>query len=419
MTGQPTTRDIAVRFEHVDVVFGGREREALARLDRGEDRETIQRETGAIVGVADANLAVAEGEISVLMGLSGSGKSSLLRCVNGLNRVSRGRVLVSLDGEEIDVASCRPADLKRLRGSGVAMVFQQFALLPWRTVAQNVGFGLEVNGRSKAEIDRVVAEKLALVGLSDWAGAYGHELSGGMQQRVGLARAFAMDAPILLMDEPFSALDPLIRSKLQDELVQLQKELKKTILFVSHDLDEAMKIGDRISIMESGRIVQTGTPEDIALAPANAYVAEFVAHMNPVNVLRGQSLMTPLEALTRLRDGRLVAEPGSGVTLEIAEDGAVAGARIDGRGPAPVRIWEGEASHAVASPADAVVVVSPDVTLREAMEIRRLTGAILVVAKDGRALGVLGEKELYDGVLGATERPEPAADPREGTSSAA
>jgi len=401
MMGDPMTRKIAVRFEHVDLVFGPKQREALALLDRGCDRETIQKETGAILGVADANLEVAEGEISVLMGLSGSGKSSLLRCVNGLNPVSRGRVIVCVDGEEIDVAACRPADLKRLRGKGVAMVFQQFALLPWRTVAQNVGFGLEVNGRSKAEIDRVVAEKLALVGLSDWAGAYGHELSGGMQQRVGLARAFAMDAPILLMDEPFSALDPLIRSKLQDELVQLQKELKKTILFVSHDLDEAMKIGDRISIMEGGRIVQTGTPEDIALKPANAYVAEFVAHMNPVNVLRGRSLMTPLEALARLRDGRVVAGPGGGVTLRLGDDGALSGAAVDGKGPSPIHVYDGVEGLDPAG--GAVVVVQPDITLREAMEIRRRTGALLVVEQDGRAIGVLGEKELYDGVLGAAE----------------
>jgi len=210
-----------------------------------------------------------------------------------------------------------------------------------------------------------------------------------------------MDAPILLMDEPFSALDPLIRSKLQDELVQLQKELKKTILFVSHDLDEAMKIGDRISIMEGGRIVQTGTPEDIALKPANAYVAEFVAHMNPVNVLRGRSLMTPLEALARLRDGRVVAGPGGGVTLRLGDDGALSGAAVDGKGPSPIHVYDGVEGLDPAG--GAVVVVQPDITLREAMEIRRRTGALLVVEQDGRAIGVLGEKELYDGVLGAAE----------------
>ena len=179
------------------------------------------------------------------------------------------------------------------------MVFQQFALLPWRTVAENVGFGLELRGMAKPERDKVVAEKLKLVNLDQWKDKYAHELSGGMQQRVGLARAFATDADILLMDEPFSALDPLIRNRLQDELLELQRSLKKTIIFVSHDLDEAMKLGTHIAIMESGRIVQYGQPEDIVLNPSNSYVADFVAHMNPLNVLRGASLMTPVAAVAR------------------------------------------------------------------------------------------------------------------------
>src|SRR5690606_17182464 len=169
-------------------------------------------------GVADASLAIEEGEICVLMGLSGSGKSTLLRAVNGLNKVTRGKVLVRDEGRMVDVASCDAATLRRLRMNRVAMVFQQFGLLPWRTVAENVGFGLELRGMAKAERDRIVEEKLAMVSLSQWKDKYAHELSGGMQQRVGLARAFATDAEILLMDEPFSALDPLIRDRLQDEL---------------------------------------------------------------------------------------------------------------------------------------------------------------------------------------------------------
>ena len=176
----------------------------------------------------------------------------------------------------------------------VAMVFQQFALLPWRTVAENVGFGLELRGMPKDQIRQLVDEKLELVQLSQWADKQISQLSGGMQQRVGLARAFATDADILLMDEPFSALDPLIRNHLQDELIELQQSLKKTIIFVSHDLDEALKIGSHIAIMEEGRIVQYGTPEDIILNPANDYVARFVAHMNPLNVMKASSLMTPI-----------------------------------------------------------------------------------------------------------------------------
>src|SRR5690606_24302713 len=247
------------------------------------------------------------GEICVLMGLSGSGKSTLLRAINGLNKVTRGRVLVRDGDGQVDIAACDAATLRRMRTSRVAMVFQQFALLPWRTVRENVSFGLELRGMARAERDAIVSEKLRMVELDKWQDKYVHELSGGMQQRVGLARAFATDADILLMDEPFSALDPLIRDHLQDELLDLQKSLKKTIVFVSHDLDEALKLGNHIAIMEAGRIVQYGEPEAIVLNPANQYVAEFVAHMNTINVLRGGSLMTPVGDLPR-RDGSLILD---------------------------------------------------------------------------------------------------------------
>src|SRR5450755_3454624 len=286
----------AIEFQGVDILFArqpGRAgmRDALAALDAGATRSDIQSKFGVIVGVAAANLSVARGEISVLMGLSGSGKSTLLRAANGLNPVTRGHVLIR-DGESvIDVATCGTAQLRRVRRERVAMVFQQFGLLPWRTVRENVGFGLELRGDTAAQRKIIVDEKLELVGLSQWAERYVSELSGGMQQRVGLARAFATDADILLMDEPFSALDPLIRGKLQDELLELQARVKKTILFVSHDMDEALRLGDRISIMQNGRIIQTGTAEDIVLAPADDYVAEFVRHMNPLSVLTGGMIM--------------------------------------------------------------------------------------------------------------------------------
>ncbi len=297
-----TTSDAAVEFDAVDILFApghGRRREAslksaLALLDAGQDRNQVEASTGVVVGVSQASLTVRQGQISVLMGLSGSGKSTLLRAANGLNLVTRGRVLIN-DGErQVDIGTdCAPATLRRLRRSTVAMVFQQFGLLPWRTVRENVGLGLELRGESAADRTRIVDEKLELVGLSRWAERYGHELSGGMQQRVGLARAFATDAPILLMDEPFSALDPLIRTKLQDELLALQARVRKTILFVTHDLDEALKLGNQTSVLEGGRIVQTGTPEDIVLRPASAYVGEFVQHMNPLSVLNGRMVMRP------------------------------------------------------------------------------------------------------------------------------
>lgn len=282
-----------VRFRDVDIVFGDRPKKAIEMIDAGQSREEIQKATGQILGVAGATLDVHEGETLVLMGLSGSGKSTLLRAVNGLNSVTRGSVSV-FDGENhVDVATCGAAKLRQLRLSRVAMVFQQFALLPWRTVAQNVRLGLELAQIPIAEIDQKVTTQLELVGLSQWADKKVHELSGGMQQRVGLARAFATEAPILLMDEPYSALDPLIRSRLQDELIDLQKRLKRTIIFVSHDLDEAIKIGSRIAIMEGGRVVQIGTAQEILNNPANEYVSDFVAHMNPLAVLTADDAMEP------------------------------------------------------------------------------------------------------------------------------
>ncbi|KQT82488.1 choline ABC transporter ATP-binding protein [Aurantimonas sp. Leaf443] len=286
---------IAVSFQNVTIVFGDRRAEALRLLDAGRSRAEIRDACGATLGIANASLDVPAGEIAVLMGLSGSGKSTLLRAVNGLAPVTRGRVLVDGGAGPVDPAACGAARLRELRRHEVAMVFQHFALLPWRSVAENVGLGLQFSGMAKAERRDRVAAQLELVGLSEWAGARVGELSGGMQQRVGLARAFATDAPILLMDEPFSALDPLIRARLQDELLDLQRQLKKTIVFVSHDLDEAFKIGNRIAILEDGALVQTGTAQDIALRPASPYVADFVAHMNPLNVFTAGDVMRPLD----------------------------------------------------------------------------------------------------------------------------
>jgi glycine betaine/proline transport system ATP-binding protein len=284
----------AVRFHDVCIMFGDHPEAALARADAGASRAEIQSATGQVLGVHECTLDVEEGEVLVLMGLSGSGKSTLLRAVNALNPVVRGHVEVRVGDRMVNVTEARGADLRRLRQTAVTMVFQQFGLLPWRSVRDNVGLGLELAGLGAEERRARVARQLELVGLSDRASALVGELSGGMQQRVGLARAFATEAPILLMDEPFSALDPLIRSKLQDELLDLQRDLKRTIIFVSHDLDEAFKIGNRIAIMEGGRIVQCGTPREIFSEPANEYVAEFVSNMNPLGVLTARDVMQPV-----------------------------------------------------------------------------------------------------------------------------
>jgi glycine betaine/proline transport system ATP-binding protein len=292
----------ALEFHAVDILFCAKTSRrasaqaiaaALTRLDGGGSRSEIAEQTGVVVGVANATLAVAQGEISVLMGLSGSGKSTLLRAANGLNAVTRGQVLVA-DGEAtVDIGvQCDATTLRRIRRQRIAMVFQQFGLLPWRTVRENVGFGLELRGDPPEKRREIIDRQLELVGLSQWSERYTSELSGGMQQRVGLARAFATDADILLMDEPFSALDPLIRRKLQDELLVLQERVRKTILFVSHDLDEALKLGDKVTIMEGGRIVQTGTGRDILERPANEYVAEFARHVNPRTAIKGGGAAT-------------------------------------------------------------------------------------------------------------------------------
>ncbi len=282
---------IAVTFDNVSIVFGEKPQAALPLMDAGQSRSEIEVATGQVLGVHDCSLEVETGEILVLMGLSGSGKSTLLRAVNGLNPVARGHVQVNDGTWSANVQECSATDLRRVRRECVSMVFQQFGLLPWRTVRDNVALALELSDVPKPERLERADKQLALVGLSDWGDRKVGELSGGMQQRVGLARAFVTEAPILLMDEPFSALDPLIRTRLQDELLELQRDLKRTIIFVSHDLDEAFKLGGRIAIMEGGRIVQIGTPREIFSNPASDYVADFVANMNPLGVLTARDVM--------------------------------------------------------------------------------------------------------------------------------
>jgi glycine betaine/proline transport system ATP-binding protein len=379
-----------IEFSKVDILFSGAGRkgnrakaEAITLMDQGRTREEILAQTGVVMGVKDASLTVREGEICVLMGLSGSGKSTLLRAVNGLNKVTRGRVLVRNEGKQVDVANCDKATLRFMRTRRIAMVFQQFALLPWRTVRENVGLGLELRGVGVAERRRIVDEKLKLVALDKWADKYARELSGGMQQRVGLARAFATDADILLMDEPFSALDPLIRTKLQDELLALQKEVRKTIIFVSHDLDEALKLGNQIAILEGGSIIQAGSPEDIVLRPANEYVREFVQHMNPLNVLRGRTFMTPLDRLA-MRDGWAVLDPHRPVLMQ--------GDRMTAGGAAvPIAMMEMEGA---APPRGSCAAISSEATMKSVIQLRQTTGMPVLMTEGGRIIGMCGEDEI-------------------------
>ncbi|WP_085625954.1 MULTISPECIES: choline ABC transporter ATP-binding protein [unclassified Pseudomonas] len=385
-----------IRFEDVDVIFSNKPREALALLDKGQTREQILKQTGLVVGVEKANLDIQKGEICVLMGLSGSGKSSLLRCINGLNTVSRGKLFVEHEGKHIDIAHCTPAELKMMRTKRIAMVFQKFALMPWLTVRENISFGLEMQGRPEKERRKLVDEKLELVGLTQWRNKKPDELSGGMQQRVGLARALAMDADILLMDEPFSALDPLIRQGLQDELLGLQAKLSKTIVFVSHDLDEALKLGSRIAIMKDGRIIQYSKPEEIVLNPADEYVRTFVAHTNPLNVLCGRSLMRSLDNCKRV-NGSVCLDPGGDSWLDLGEGNSIKRAR-QGQNGLEMQNWA--PGQSVEGLGRKPTLVHADIGMREALQIRYQTGNKLVLQENDKVVGILGDSELYHALLG-------------------
>jgi glycine betaine/proline transport system ATP-binding protein len=389
--------NVAVDFRNVDIVFGPDTGDALAMVDKGATRAEILEQTGNVLGCAGANLTVHEGEISVLMGLSGSGKSTLLRAVNRLNVVSRGQVLVKDGDKTVDVVTCDAATLRRLRQRQVAMVFQQFGLLPWRTVEENVGFGLELAGVPEAERKERVHRQLKLVNLDPWAKKYAHELSGGMQQRVGLARAFATEAPILLMDEPFSALDPLIRTKLQDELLQLQAELKKTIIFVSHDLEEALKIGSHITIMEGGRIVQTGAPEDIVLRPANDYVRDFIANVNPLSVLTAWNVMRALHELEKEGDW-IWLDRRRTTRFRLDSHGLVSAAEREGR---PVE-WV-SCSDVEQHPEDGTQVfwATPGTSLKTVMLAmhRSQTAPVALFDDQSRFVGAIGVRDVLSAVL--------------------
>mgnify|MGYP002623168884 FL=1 len=273
-------------IRHLYKVFGNRPQDAMRVVREGLDKDAIFERTGQTLGVNDASFSVREGEIFVVMGLSGSGKSTLVRLLNRLIEPTAGEVL--FDGQ--DIATMSPKALRELRRKHISMVFQSFALMPHLSVLHNAGFGLDLAGEPRAARDAAAMAALEQVGLAQWAQSYPDELSGGMQQRVGLARALANNPSVLLMDEAFSALDPLIRTEMQDELVKLQRKDRRTIIFISHDLDEAIRIGDRIAIMEGGNVVQVGTPEDIIKNPATPYVRSFFKNVDVTNVFSAADL---------------------------------------------------------------------------------------------------------------------------------
>ena len=278
-----------IDVQHITKIFGPNPKAALARVSEGMGKEELLAETGHTLGLDDVSLSIEKGEIFVIMGLSGSGKSTLIRHFNRLIDPTAGQILV--DGTDIIGLNMR--ELSEFRRRRMSMVFQRFGLMPHRTVVENVAYGLHIRGMSRAERDTHARKWIDTVGLSGFENQFPSQLSGGMQQRVGLARALATDADILLMDEAFSALDPLIRSQMQDQLITLQSELNKTIVFITHDLDEALRIGDRIAILKDGRLSQVGTPPEILLQPADDYVRAFVRDVNRARVLTVDVIMKP------------------------------------------------------------------------------------------------------------------------------
>ncbi|MFY9413168.1 MAG: glycine betaine/L-proline ABC transporter ATP-binding protein [Tepidanaerobacteraceae bacterium] len=292
-----------IEVKNLYKIFGSKPKLALKRLKEGWTKEKILKTTGQTVGVNNASFTVDEGEFFVIMGLSGSGKSTLIRCLNLLNRPTAGEILI--DGE--DIVKYDRQQLREFRQNKVAMVFQNFGLFTHRTVLGNVEYGLEIRNINKDKRKQIALEALESVGLKGWEDKMPTELSGGMQQRVGLARALANNPDILLMDEPFSALDPLIRRDMQVELLEIQSKLKKTIIFITHDINEAFKLGDRVAVMKDGKIVQQGTPEEILNNPSNEYIEDFVKSIDRTKVIQAKNIMKRPNALVSIKDGVRVA----------------------------------------------------------------------------------------------------------------
>ncbi|WP_043748823.1 quaternary amine ABC transporter ATP-binding protein [Methylobacterium nodulans] len=374
----------------VSKIFGANCAEALDLIAKGKGKNEIAATCNAVVGLRDISFDITEGEILVLMGLSGSGKSTLLRCMNRLVEPSCGQIVV----DDVDVTKLSRKELLAFRQKKFGMVFQHFALLPNRTILGNVGFGLEIRRvPARQRIERAM-QAIELVGLKGWDSKYPHELSGGMQQRAGLARALAADADILLMDEAFSALDPLIRRDMQAELRELQRKLRKTIVFVSHDLDEAISLGGRIVLMKDGEVVQIGQPEEIVARPANEYVERFVEHIDVAAVFKAEQVADRSSVV--LASTQTVAEARA-ATAATADDAWLV-ADDDGRFVGRVfanKLGAARSTETVSSLLDlGVGAVEADARLETILEQVAVEGAVAVVARDGRLIGRVASRDI-------------------------
>ncbi|GGP15154.1 quaternary amine ABC transporter ATP-binding protein [Oceanobacillus neutriphilus] len=294
---------VQIQVKNVSKIFGSKPKSAIPLIKKGLSKEEILKKTNHTVGVYDATFDINKGEVFVIMGLSGSGKSTLIRCFNLLNKPTDGSIL--LDGQ--DITKCSRDELKKVRQEKIAMVFQHFGLFSHRTILANVEYGLEIRNVPKEKRREIAQQNIETVGLKGYEDKYPDELSGGMQQRVGLARALTNNPDILLMDEPFSALDPLIRREMQLELLDIQERLQKTIIFITHDVNEAFRIGDRVAVMKDGHVEQVGTPEEIIANPANEYISDFIKDIDRSKVFQASHIMTKPNALVSSKDGLNVA----------------------------------------------------------------------------------------------------------------
>ncbi len=383
-------------------IFGPHPDQAMVKVREGMGKDQLFRETGHTIGVYNANFTVEEGEIFVVMGLSGSGKSTLIRCLNRLFEPTAGRVVI--DGEDITAMDLN--QLREFRRNKQAMVFQRFALLPHRTVLENAAFGLEIQEKTKEERERRGLEALELVGLGEWGNRYPDQLSGGMQQRVGLARCLAVDPEILFMDEAFSALDPLIRREMQDELLALQEKVGKTIVFITHDLDEALKLGDRVAIMKDGVTVQIDTPENILTNPSDDYVAKFVEDVDLAKVLTAEGVMVDVKAVAYPKDGPRV------VLRKMGEEG-ISGVFVVNRNRQLQGYVTADAAKKAAEKGEPdltnviekdLTTVAPETTLNELFETAaNATIPVAVVDEENHLKGVIVRGSLLAGLVKVKE----------------
>ncbi len=396
-TQQPAR--VKISCQEVWKIFGPNPQKAYELAQEGLSREEVLEKTGHVVAVKNVTFDINEGEVFVIMGLSGSGKSTIVRCLNRLIEPTHGKVLV--DG--VDLSGMTEAHLREARRHKFSMVFQHFALFPHRPVIDNVAYGLEIQGMQREERQEKASQVLGLVGLKGWENSFPHELSGGMQQRVGLARALAVDPEILLMDEAFSALDPLIRRQMQDEFLNLITEVHKTIVFITHDLDEALKMGERIAIMKDGEVVQIGSPEEIVVGPADDYVTEFVRDVPRSKVVPVRNIMKepavtlyswqgPKVAMLEMKQARIgytfVMDPGRRLRGVITYDEARQAAQ------------EGVARLSKMAKGNALAI-GPDQTLEEAIPLAAASeNPIAVIDADGRLIGEVPRTELLLGISG-------------------